>query len=137
MADGPQYWEADPNTVMAGPATGSAAGPVGARALTSADISAGLASANVVVGAAAGYKVARGTASVTGSSAINTGLASIVSFVLSLARAASSGTCWVSHSALASTGYTLAQVWALTSSGDATPVVSSVAATIHWIAVGT
>lgn len=131
----PTYWNTAPNLVLAGPSSGTADGNIGPRALVAADLPT--ATQNAVVGASSGYKLARGSASITGSSAINTGLTTLVTFVLSLAQAASSGAYLVAHSMLASTGWTSAQVYALTSSGSATPVVSSVAATVHWIAVGT
>ncbi len=130
-----EYWQAPPNQVLAGPATGAVVGTAGYRALVAADLPT--ATQNAVVGVSSGYKLARGSASITGSSAINTGLATLLSFVLSLAQAASSGAYIVAHSMLASSGWTSAQVYALTSSGSATPVVSSVAATVHWVAIGT
>lgn len=132
-----KYWTAAPNTVVAGPASGSAAGDLGARALVSADLTSALASAMAVVGVAAGYKIARGTQAATGTTAVNTGLATIAAVAVSIVGAISSGTCWVSWSALASTGYFSALVYAQTSSGSGTPAASGVAAVVSWIAVGT
>lgn len=135
MADGPLYWEAPANRVLAGPATGSADGPVGARALVAADLPAGAATA--VAGIAAGYKLARGTQAITGTTTIATGLATLASVAVSLVGAVSSGLAWVSYSALASTGYFSALAYGITSSGSATPAASSVAGVVAWIAVGT
>jgi len=131
-----KQWETDPNLVLAGPPSGTAAGPIGARAIVAADIASALASTAAVIGVAAGYKLARGTQAATGTTTIATGLASIASVVVSLVGAVSSGTAWVSWSALASTGYFSALVYALTSSGSATPAASGVAAVVSWVAVG-
>lgn len=136
MADSPnEPWIEAPNTVLAGPGTGADRKAASFRAIVAADLPAGPATA--VAGVAAGYKLARGSADVTGTLAVNTGLATLGFLVLSLAKACSSGAAWVSHSALASAGWSLLQVWALTSSGDATPVASDVAARVNWISVGT
>lgn len=131
-----KQWESAPNTVLAGPPSGSADGTIGARALVAADLTAALSSVAAVVGVAAGYKLARGTQAATGTTTIATGLASLASVVVSIVGAISSGTCWASWSALASTGYFSALVYAQTSSGSCTPVASGVAATVSWIAVG-
>lgn len=131
------YWQSDPNLVLAGPATGSAKGDIGARALNATDIAAAVSSATLVAGVAAGYKIARGTASVTGNSAVNTGLATLVSVTLAIVGVLSSSAAAVSWSALASTGYFSAYVYANPTATNVAPAQSGIAQTVSWIAVGT
>ena len=95
-------------------------------------------SVNQVLGLTSGVKVTSAQVSgVTSSSAINTGLSSLTAVVVNLVGLASSGTYLTTWSALASTGWFQAFVWAITSSGSATPTASTVSANLSWIATGT
>lgn len=134
-----KQWESDPNLVLAGPASGSAAGGIGARALVDADLAGTSGAGKSVSGVATGYKLARSAAalSVTGTSNINTGLTTLLSVVASLAEAAALGGDIVSCSALASAGWFQVQVWKRTTSSDCTPIAATSAKLINWIAVGT
>jgi Ni,Fe-hydrogenase I cytochrome b subunit len=132
-----KYWTAAPNTVVAGPATGSTAGDLGARTLVEADIATALTSAAMVTGVASGYAIARGTASVTGNAAVNTGLTTLVSVALAIKGVLTSSAAAVSWSALASTGYFSAFVYANPVSSTEAPAQGTAATTVSWIAVGT
>lgn len=134
-----KLWEADPNQVVAGPPSGSAAGPMGARALVDADLAGTSGAGKAVSGVATGYKLARSAAalSVTGTSNINTGLATLVSVVAGLAEAAAISGMYVSCSALASAGWFQVQVWKATTSSDCTPIAATAAKLINWAAIGT
>lgn len=132
-----KFWQADPNTIVAGPASGSSAGDMGARALVAADISAAIATLKAVIGVAAGYAIARGTASITGNSAINTGLTTIVHVGVSIVGVLASSASAVSWSALASTGYMSAFVYANATATNVAPAQSGLATTVSWVAVGT
>lgn len=80
-ADG--AWVEDPNTVLAGPASGSDAGEAAFRGLVAADIPGSAAGGFVALAIAAGYKVARGEhTQVAASDTIVTGLATVVAVVV-------------------------------------------------------
>jgi hypothetical protein len=135
MANDPQApWIEAPNTVLAGPASGSDNKPSGFRALVAADLPA--ATQNAIAGLVSGIRIAASSSAITSSSAILSGLTTITSVVVSLGQAASSGAYLATTSALASSSF-LIQVWALTSSGSATPAASGVSAIVNWVAVGT
>lgn len=130
-------WVAPVNTVLAGPPSGTADGPIGARALVATDIAGAMSSAAIVVGVAAGYKIARGTASVTGNTAINTGLATLVSVGLNIVGVLTSSASALSWSALASTGYFSAFVYANPTATNVAPAQSVQATVVSWSAQGT
>ena len=126
----------NPNTVLAGPATGAAAssGPVSYRTLVAADFSA----AKVIAGLSALIRIAAGTSSITGitGGAINTGLSTVTQVIVSLAGPASSGVAGVTGSAIASSGWFSASVFGVTSTAGGV-FVSTAAGIVSWIAVGT
>lgn len=112
--------------------------------------SVGTASTDVVVaplasvrGAAGGYKLARGVATITGSGTVVTGLATVVSIVATLAADASltngiAVTASIGDQAGApAAGSVNIKVWKSTGSGDVTPIASTAAVGVNWIAVGT
>lgn len=128
----PTYWEAEPNTVLAGPATGSAEGDAGFRALTLADLPAGL-------------KIARGQHTMLSSSdTVATGLTTVVSAVANL-ESAPVLTCDRAQAGVGTqagapaAGSIYLRVYMPTSAGDTTPVAASgfAAKVVNWIAVGT
>lgn len=130
--------QADQNTVLAGPASGLVPGQAAFRALVAADLAAG----DVVAALTSGVKIAAGTSAITGvtGGAINTGLATVTSIVVSLAGPSSSGAAGVTASAIASAGWFSASVFGWSSSAGlmvAPNTLSSVAAIVNWIAVGT
>ena len=135
MADAPvQPWVEKPNFVLAGPPSGTDTGTAGFRALVQADMPG--ATLLAIAGLVAGIRLAASSSAITSSSAILSGLTTITSVVVSLGQAASSGAYLATTSALASSSF-LIQVWALTSSGSATPVASPVSAIVNWVAIGT
>lgn len=92
-----------------------------------------------VTGVALGYKIARGTATCTGTQAVNTGLSSIV---MSWAQGKSN------TATKANNGYTVQAVktgtatitlyrWKVTSATNNTLVAASTAGTVFWGAIGT
>ncbi len=92
-----------------------------------------------VIGVAAGYKVARGSTSVTGLTGgdITTGLTTVVGVSAVLGEdAALSGnlvTCAITGGA----GHILAKVWKPTAAGDCTPILATAAKVVNWVAIGT
>lgn len=135
MSDTPaQPWVEIPNTVLAGAASGTDKVLAGFRALVAADLPT--ATQNAIAGLVANIRLAASSSAITSSSAILSGLTTITSVVVSLGQAASSGAYLATTSALASSSF-LIQVWALTSSGSATPVTSGVSTIVNWVAVGT
>lgn len=91
--------------------------------------------ANGVVGIASGYKIARGVSSITGTGVVASGLTTIVSVVAVLKDNPSLNATLVSAT-FSGANITL-NVWAPTSSSNCTPVASSTATNIEWIAIGT
>jgi hypothetical protein len=71
---------------------------------------------SVVQGAASGYKVARGVASITGTGTVTHGLASVVAVVVSTVTV---------------------KVWKPTASGDCTPIAATAAKNVNWLVIGT
>ena len=92
---------------------------------------------NAVIGVGAGYKIARGKTSVTGTADIATGLTTVVEAVACLAvDAALTGDC-VTVADSATSGNIVLKVWKRTSASDCTPVAATAAKSVRWIAVGT
>lgn len=96
---------------------------------------------NNVVGVGAGYKVARGVTSVTGTADVTTGLATVVACADNLAADSSLNDLFVSISIPTQSGGTAGHVtiknWKPTASGDVTPIASTTATSNSWICVGT
>lgn len=95
-----------------------------------------------VAGVAAGYKVARGTATLDGSNptTVATGLTTIVAAVVGLKSATAPGDdpSWLSHNYTGSDGNLDIYAWKNTGGTDPTLVASTNnSATVDWIAVGT
>lgn len=90
---------------------------------------------NVALGLAAGYKVARGTESVTGTAVVGTGLSTIVA-VVAVARADPGLTAYWVSCTWAGANLTL-KVWKPTAANDVTPAAGSVALQVDWVAIGT
>ena len=116
-----------------------AAGAVGTSeladsAITDAKINS---SATVIKGLASGYKIARGSTSVTGTADITTGLATVVQAVVSLQDDVSLDAIATSVVNGGTAGHITAKVWKPTSSSDCTPIAATVAKTVRWIAIGT
>lgn len=95
-----------------------------------------VAASKLIAGLTSSQVHARGSASVTGNSAINTGLASIVNLCVSIRGALASSVAAVSWSPLASAGWFSALVYANPVSSTTAPAQSTIAATVDWIAVG-
>jgi len=95
------------------------------------------------VGVAAGYKIARGVATITGTGTVVTGLATVVSVTASMQTTPSltngtQATASVGDQAgTPAAGSVILSVWKPTASGDATPIASAAAVAVNWIAVGT
>lgn len=96
-----------------------------------------------VAGVAAGYKLARGVATITGSGDVVTGLATVVAVVAMMQADASltngitvTGTIGNQAGAPAAGSVTL-KVWKPTGSGDVTPIASAAAVAVNWLAIGT
>jgi hypothetical protein len=96
-----------------------------------------------VEGVAAGYKMARGVATITGSGTVVTGLATAVAVVAMMQADASltngisvTGTIGDQAGAPAA-GSVILKVWKPTGSGDVTPIASAAAVAVNWIAIGT
>ena len=110
---------------MSGDATIDNAGAV--------SISGGVTNQKILVGVAAGYKVARGATALDGSNptAVATGLASVVSFTATVRTTdASTGTAYVTHGAPSGANVNV-YAW------DKTGAASTGTETFDWVAVGT
>lgn len=99
-----------------------------------------------VAGVAAGYKIARGVASITGSGTVVTGLATVVAVVASLQDDASVDaypgvTATIGDQAGApAAGSVILSVWKPTTggaAGDPTPIAATAAKSVNWVAIGT
>ncbi len=104
------------------------------------------ATATPVAGVAAGYKVARGIAAITGSGTVVTGLATVVAVFATAADNLDGDTlAGVSASigdqaGLPAAGSVYLKAWKVTTggaSGNPTLIAASVAKNINWVAVGT
>lgn len=91
----------------------------------------------LVQGVAAGYKVAMGETSVTGSATVATGLATVVASACSLAEDATLDALWATSALSGTAGSILMKVWKPTATGDVTPIAATVAKKVDWIAIGT
>lgn len=96
-----------------------------------------------VAGVAAGYKVARGVANITGSGTVVTGLATVVSVQATMVEDSSltNGTTVTAtignQAGTPPAGSVILKVWKPTSSVDATPIPGAAAVNLNWLAVGT
>lgn len=96
-----------------------------------------------VAGVAAGYKVARGVASITGSGTVVTGLATVVAIVATMQADASLSngievTATIGDQAgTPAAGSVILKVWKPTANNDVTPIASAAAVSVNWVAVGT
>jgi hypothetical protein len=93
----------------------------------------------MVLGAAAGYKLARAETSVTGATGgdVTTGLTTVVAVVGSLAEDASVDGLFVTAALGGTAGHITLKVWKPTATGDVTPTLATVAKKVDWIAIGT
>lgn len=130
----PEFDSVQANAFCAGPTAGSNAPPA-YRAIVTSDLPTQ--NQKAVAGVAAGYKLARGTASVTGTTDLNTGLTTLVAITATLGEAMTSQGNGVSTSALASAGWTQLQVWKPTSASEPYPTAATSAKIVAWVAVGT
>jgi len=93
-----------------------------------------------VQGIAAGYKIARGNASLTGDATIVTGLTAVVDFSLAIRNEAGNATsanyCTVANG-FPSSGSLLVYRWMPTSASTTTLIASTTKGTLDWIVVGT
>jgi hypothetical protein len=91
--------------------------------------------ATPVAGVAAGYKLARGVGAVTGTLVVASGLATIAAVVATL----KSDPAMTGNTVSADwTGANITlKVWKPTATGDVTPIASTVATNVSWVAVGT
>jgi hypothetical protein len=94
----------------------------------------GAVNGGAVAGIAAGYKIARGVAAVTGTLGIVTGLTTIIAASVTLAEDAAITGDAVSYTF--SGGTLTAKVWKRTATGDCTPIAATAAKNIGWLAVG-
>jgi len=92
-----------------------------------------------VVGVAAGYKVARGSSSITGATGgdITTSLATVVAVCANLGEDADLTASMVTAALGGTAGHITLKVWKPTSNADPTPILSTNAKTVNWIAIGT
>lgn len=90
---------------------------------------------NPIVGVAAGYKIARGVSSITGTGVVASGLTTIVVVVAVLKDNPSLNATLVSAT-FTGANITL-NVWKPTATGDCTPIASTTATNVEWIAIGT
>lgn len=90
-----------------------------------------------VTALSSGMRIAAGTASVTGTLAINTGLTTVAYTLVSLGQAPTSQVAEVASSVVASSGWTSVAVYAQATATNVNPVVSGTAGVISWISVGT
>lgn len=97
----------------------------------------------LTAGVAAGYKVARGVASITGSGTVVTGLATVVAVVATADTdpdgvALAMVTAQIGDQAGApAAGSVYLKAWKVTATGNATLIAATAAKSINWIAIGT
>jgi len=91
----------------------------------------------LVLGAASGYKLARGQANVTGTSDVNTGLTTVVAAMATLDDDISLAAMWVSAHLSATAGHLDLKVFKPTAVDDCTPIAATAAAKVNWLAIGT
>lgn len=90
---------------------------------------------NAVLGAAAGYAIARGVAAVTGTGTVAHGLTAVVAVFAVMKDDASINAAWAT-AAVSGTTVTL-KVWKPTSVSNPTPIASTTATNVHWLVIGT
>lgn len=83
-----------------------------------------------------GKKLACGTASITGSGTVDTGLSSVESIVVTLSSDTAITGNNVSAAVPASGGVVTVKVWKPTAVGDCTPIAATTAKTVNWMAIG-
>jgi hypothetical protein len=91
----------------------------------------------LVLGAASGYKLARGQANVTGTADVTAGLATVVAAVATLDDDISLAAMWVSAHLSATAGHIDLNVFKPTAVDDCTPIAATAAAKVNWVAIGT
>jgi hypothetical protein len=91
----------------------------------------------LVLGAASGYKLARGQADVTGTADVTTGLTTVVAAVAALDDDISLAAMWVSAQLSATAGHIDLNVFKPTAVDDCTPIAGTAAAKVNWLAIGT
>ena len=91
----------------------------------------------LVLGAASGYKLARGEAAVTGTADVDTGLATVVAVVASLKSDPSVDALWASAASSSTAGHIDLKVWKPTASDNCTPIAATAEKSVEWIAIGT
>jgi hypothetical protein len=91
----------------------------------------------LVQGVAGGYMLARGTATVTGSLNVATGLTTVVGVAVSFAEAQSVNSLWVYVTKAGAAGTIDITVLKATANDNVTPTASSTATAIEWVAIGT
>jgi len=92
---------------------------------------------NAIVGVDAGYKIARGSTSVTGTADVDTGLTTVVAVVASLGEDPDADAATVTAAIGGTAGHIDLKVWKLQDGTPNTLVASTVAKTVNWIAIGT
>jgi hypothetical protein len=90
-----------------------------------------------VSGIADGYKIGRGPSSISGGSNVVTGLTTVVSVVASLGQIPDSNAATVTAEIGAIAGTVDLIVWKLAEGAPNILVPSTIARTVHWIAIGT
>jgi hypothetical protein len=95
----------------------------------------------LALGVASGYKIARGVTEVTGTTEVTTGLATIVALVPALAADVSLNASAVSVTIPTQTGgdagKATLKAWKPTATDNCTPIASTTATSVAWIAIGT
>jgi hypothetical protein len=90
-----------------------------------------------VSGVENGFKLARGSNSVTGNSEITTNLATVISIVACLSQLPDADATTVTARISSTAGNIILNVWKLVEGTPNTLGASTVAKTVHWIAIGT
>lgn len=109
--------------------------------VTTATLTLGSASmANAIVGAAAGYKIARGSQIATATALVTTGLTTVVNFAVTPIAASTTtirAAPMVSAKAAATAGKLNIYRWKPTSATNTAAAAATTAGTVSWIAIGT
>lgn len=110
--------------------------------LDDTSVSAMLATMSGVAGAASGYKIARGVASITGSGDVSTGLSTVVAVICTSQSDISAVNLGVSATVGDQAGSPAAgsiriKVWKATSVNNVTMIAATSAMDINWLAIGT
>jgi len=91
---------------------------------------------NLIQGAGTGYKIKEGTVTVTGTAEVVTGLNKVYNVIAVIQSDISLNAMFVSAMPSATAGRITIKVWKPTSATDITPVASTTATTVGWIAIG-